>query len=66
MILILSVCHRRAGEKRETTKYGCYTGDLRTPGITEETAINSSEAWFNGGLKGQWGFNGLNRRNKDL
>lgn len=38
---------------------------LRTPEITEETAKNSSETWLNG-LKGQWGFNGLNGRNRDL
>lgn len=41
---------------------------LETLGLlkSEETVINSSEAWFNGALKGQWGFNGLNGRNKDL
>ena len=58
-----------ASEKRRAKrnhKDGCYTGDFRTPEITGEAVINSSEAWFNGGLKGQWGFDGLNRRNKDL
>lgn len=52
--------------KEKPQNMGVNTGDFRTPEITEETAINSSEAWFNGGLKGQWCFNGLNRRNKDL
>lgn len=37
-------------EKPQNT--GVNTGEFRTPEITEETAMNSSEAWFNGGLKG--------------